>query len=81
MYRNSGSVKSISQVTMALVFPDRVSLCSPNYPRTCSVDQAEFEFRDPPASAFRVLGLKCALPLLEDSVFATEPEMHYDVNS
>jgi hypothetical protein len=41
-----------------LVFPDRVSLCSPGCPGTHSVDQAGLKFRNPPASASRVLGLK-----------------------
>jgi hypothetical protein len=41
-----------------LIFRDRVSLCSPGCPRTHSVDQAGLEFRNPPASASRVLGLK-----------------------
>jgi hypothetical protein len=36
-------------------------LCSPGYPGTHSVDQAGLELRNPPASAFEVLGLKaCA---------------------
>jgi hypothetical protein len=44
-----------------LFFRDRVSLCSPGRPGTHSVDQAGFEFRNLPASASRVLGLKaCA---------------------
>jgi hypothetical protein len=44
-----------------LVFPDRVSLCSPGCPETHSVDQAGLELRNPPASASQVLGLKaCA---------------------
>ena len=38
-----------------------VSLCSPGYPRTHSVDQACLKLRNPPASASQVLGLKsCA---------------------
>jgi hypothetical protein len=41
-----------------LVFQDRVSLCSPGCPGTHSVDLAGLELRNPPASAFRVLGLK-----------------------
>jgi hypothetical protein len=41
-----------------MVFHDRVFLCSPGCPGTHSVDQAGFELRDPPASAFWVLGLK-----------------------
>jgi hypothetical protein len=44
-----------------LVFPDRVSLCSPGCPGTHFVDQAGLKLRNPPASASRVLGLKaCA---------------------
>jgi hypothetical protein len=38
-----------------------VSLCSPGYPGTYSVDQTGLELRNLPASASRVLGLKaCA---------------------
>jgi hypothetical protein len=48
-------------VGLVLVFRDRVSLCSPGYPGTHSVDQAGLELRNPPASASQVLGLKvCA---------------------
>ena len=44
-----------------LVFRDRVSLCSPGYPGTHSVDQAGLELRNPPVSASQVLGLNtCA---------------------
>jgi hypothetical protein len=44
-----------------LVFRDRVSLCSPGWPGTHSVDQAGLKLRNPPASASQVLGLKaCA---------------------
>jgi hypothetical protein len=39
-------------------FQDRVSLCTPGYPGTHSVDQAALEHRNPPASASQVLGLK-----------------------
>jgi hypothetical protein len=42
-------------------FRDRVSLCSPGYPGTHSVDQAGLKLRNLPASASQVLGLKaCA---------------------
>jgi hypothetical protein len=42
-------------------FRDRVSLCSPGYPGTHFVDQADLELRNLPASASQVLGLKaCA---------------------
>ena len=38
-----------------------VSLSSPGYPGTYSVDQASLELRNPPGSASQVLGLKaCA---------------------
>ena len=40
-----------------LVFQDKVSLCSPGYPGTHSVDQIGLEFRNLPASASQVLGL------------------------
>lgn len=36
----------------------RVSLSSPGCPRTSFVDQAGLELKDPPAFAYRVLGLK-----------------------
>jgi hypothetical protein len=43
------------------VFLRQVSLCSPSCPGTHSVDQAGLKLRNPPASAFQVLGLKaCA---------------------
>jgi hypothetical protein len=38
-------------------FQDRVSLCSLGCPGTHSVDQAGLELRNPPVSAFQVLGL------------------------
>jgi hypothetical protein len=45
-------------VVVVVVFRDRVSLCSPGYPGTHSVDQAGLELRNPPASASPALGLK-----------------------
>jgi hypothetical protein len=46
---------------VCLFIPDRVSLYSPGYPGTQSVDQAGLELRNLPASASQVLGLKaCA---------------------
>ena len=51
-----------------LVFRDKVSLYSPGYPGTHSVDQAGLELRNPPASASWVLGLK---------VFATMPDFFF----
>jgi hypothetical protein len=48
-------------VLFCFVFWDRVSLYSPGCPGTLFVDQAGLEFRNPLASASRVLGLKaCA---------------------
>jgi hypothetical protein len=41
-----------------LSFFNRVFLCSPGCPETHSVDQADLELRNPPASASQVLGLK-----------------------
>ena len=35
-----------------------LSLCSPGCPETYSVDQSALKLRNPPASAFQVLGLK-----------------------
>jgi hypothetical protein len=44
-----------------LIFQDRDSLYSPGCPGTHSVDQVGLELRNPPVSAFQVLGLKaCA---------------------
>jgi hypothetical protein len=40
------------------VLETRFLCCSPGCPGTHSVDQAGLELRNPPASAFRVLGLK-----------------------
>jgi hypothetical protein len=45
-------------VVFLLLFQDRVSLCSPGCPGTCSVDQAGLKLRESSASAFQVLGLK-----------------------
>jgi hypothetical protein len=47
-----------------LVFRDRVSLYSPGCPGTHFVDQAGLEFRNPPASASGVLGLKACVTTL-----------------
>jgi hypothetical protein len=41
-----------------LVFRDRFALYSPGCPGTHSVDQADLELRNPPASASQVLGFK-----------------------
>ena len=43
-------VKVFWLVGLVLVFRDRVSLCSPGYLGTCSVDQVGLKLRDLPAS-------------------------------
>jgi hypothetical protein len=48
----------ISLCLFACLFQDKISLCSPDCPRTCSIDQGGLKFRDPPASASLVFGLK-----------------------
>jgi hypothetical protein len=50
-----------------LFFWDRVSLYSPGCPGTHFVDQAGLEFRNPPASASRVLGLKACATIARQS--------------
>lgn len=47
-------------------FWGRVSLYSPDFPRTCFVDQATLELRNPPASTptSQVLGLSLATEIL-----------------
>ena len=45
-------------VSFCFVFQDRVTLCSPGCPKTCSVDQGGLELRDLPASESKMLGLK-----------------------
>jgi hypothetical protein len=56
-----------------LVFRDRVSLNSLGCPGTHFVDQAGLELRNPPASAFQVLGLKaCATRLAISKILMLE---------
>jgi hypothetical protein len=43
---------------MLFFFQGRVSLCSPGYPETHSVEQAGLELRNLPASASQMLVLK-----------------------
>ena len=54
-----------------LVFWDRVSLCSLGCPGTHSVDQAGLELRNPPASAYQVLGSKACstMPSFKDNFY------------
>ena len=52
------------------------SLCSSGCLRTHSVDQASLELRDPPASAFGVLGLKvCAIIPDSEKYLKTNPSV------
>jgi hypothetical protein len=51
------------------VFRDRVSPCSPGCPGTHFVDQAGFELRNLPASAFQVLRLKTCTTILGTLIF------------
>ncbi|GAB1285948.1 Probable 2-oxoglutarate dehydrogenase E1 component DHKTD1, mitochondrial [Apodemus speciosus] len=54
-------------------FLEAVSLCSPGCSGTHSIDQADPEFRDSPASASQVLGLKVSnSPLSEEAVLGFE---------
>jgi hypothetical protein len=55
------SASTLNSKSTALLYSDRVSLCSLGCPGTHSVDQADLELRNLPASASQVLGLKvCA---------------------
>jgi hypothetical protein len=56
-------------VLFCFVFRDRVSLCSPGYPETHSVDQAGLELRNPSASASQVLGLKVCATTAQPGMF------------
>ena len=64
-------------VCMYGYFLDRVTLCNFGQPGTLSVDQAGLELRDPPASAFQVLGIKvCATTDRLISIFKEESATH-----
>jgi hypothetical protein len=52
-----------------LVFRDRISLYIPGCPETHFVDQAGLELRNPPASAFQVLGLKACTTTARLNIF------------
>jgi hypothetical protein len=57
-----------------LVFRGRISLYSPGCPGTHFVDQAGLELRNPPASAFPVLGLKACSTMSAQSSFRGQIE-------
>ena len=50
-------IRETQHLFCCFVFQDRVSLCSPGFPGTHSVDQTDLELRDLPASASLVLCL------------------------
>jgi hypothetical protein len=57
---------------------DRVSLYSPGCPGTHFVDQAGLELRNPPASAWQVLGLKvCATTARLQNIPLQKKKMRY----
>jgi hypothetical protein len=56
-------------------FLDRVSLCSLGCPGTYSVDQADLELRNPPASASQVLGLKVCVTTAQQGVSIFNPSV------
>jgi hypothetical protein len=59
-------------VFFCFVFQDRVSLCGPGCPRTCSVSQAGLKLKNPLASASWMLGLKaCTTTQLSALFFKT----------
>jgi hypothetical protein len=69
---------SIGHVFFFLIFQDRVSLYSPGYPGTYSVDQAGLKLRNPPASAFQVLVFKAwATTTRLNTIFKKVPEAGY----
>jgi hypothetical protein len=55
-----------------LFFRDRVSLYSPDCPGTHSVDQADLELRNSPASASQVLGLKACATMPSRGICLTD---------
>jgi hypothetical protein len=54
---------------LSFIFQDKVSLCSPGYPGTHSVDQGGLELRNLPASAS---GLKACTTTAQLQVLKTE---------
>lgn len=46
------TVSNLNHMFFSFSFQDRVSLYSPDYPETHSVDQTSPKLRDPPASLF-----------------------------
>jgi hypothetical protein len=60
------------------LFPDRVSLCRPGFPKTHFVDQAGLELRDLPASASAsgVLGLKSCATTAQPFLSFLGPEIN-----
>jgi hypothetical protein len=61
----------MSMINFFFFSQDRISLCSSGCPGTHSVDQAGLELRNPPASAYQVLGLKAYATTPGNFVFDT----------
>jgi hypothetical protein len=57
-------------VVVVVVLRDRVSLCISGCPETHFVGQAGLEFRNPPASASQVLGLKACATTARRELFS-----------
>jgi hypothetical protein len=71
------TIVSIAQKSFVCLFVclffDRVSLYTPGCPGTHFINQAGLELRNPPASAFQVLGLKaCATTAWRSEGLLTE---------
>ena len=65
-------MKQEVQENFSFVFWDRISLCSPGYPGTSSIDQAGLKLRDPSASAIPELALKALTTMPSDFFFNCE---------
>jgi hypothetical protein len=61
-------------------FWGRVSLYSPGCPRTHSVDQADLELRNLPASPYQVLGLKACTTTAWHSLCFYDCSGHFNLN-
>jgi hypothetical protein len=67
VYCSWGFFLFVCLVGLVLIFWKKISLWSPGCPRTNSLSQAGLKFRDPPASASQVLGLKPPHQLLQSN--------------
>lgn len=62
--KTSVPLSPLASLPSPKVYRSRISLCSPGYSGTSSVDQVVFERRDPAAFASHVLGLESVPPCL-----------------